>query len=116
MIEGRIMFIAFKFALSAAIIVAVSEIAKRSTSAAGFFAALPLTSVLILIWLHVDGQPPAVLGRFISAVCLGLIPGFAFLIPALILFRQGTGFYTTMAISTTCLAVAGYIYQRWMPF
>jgi F0F1-type ATP synthase assembly protein I len=46
-----------KYAITAAIVVLVSEIAKRSDKLGGFIAALPLVTVLALIWLHVEQQP-----------------------------------------------------------
>ena len=43
-----------KFAISAAILVAVSEISKRSSFMGGLIASLPLTSLLAMIWLWRD--------------------------------------------------------------
>jgi hypothetical protein len=45
-----------KYLITAAIVV-VSEAAKRSDKLGGFIAALPLVTVLTLIWLHVERQP-----------------------------------------------------------
>ena len=46
-----------KYAITAAIVVLVSELAKRSDKLGGFIAALPMVTVLALIWLYVDKQP-----------------------------------------------------------
>jgi len=46
------------FFLTAAVVVLVSELAKRSDKLGGFGAALPLVTVLALIWLYVEKQPP----------------------------------------------------------
>ena len=46
-----------KYAVTAAIVVLVSEVAKRSDRLGGFIAALPLVTVLALIWLHLEHQP-----------------------------------------------------------
>ena len=46
-----------KFAVTAAVIVLVSEVAKRSDKAGALIAALPLVTLLALVWLHVEGQP-----------------------------------------------------------
>jgi F0F1-type ATP synthase assembly protein I len=48
-----------KYAITAAIVVAVSEFAKRSDRLGALIAALPLVTVLTLIWLHVEKQPVA---------------------------------------------------------
>ena len=46
-----------KYAITAAVVVLVSEAAKRSDKLGGFIAALPLVTVLALVWLHVESQP-----------------------------------------------------------
>jgi len=48
-----------KYLITAAVVVAVSEAAKRSDRLGGLVAALPLVTVLTLIWLHVEQQPEA---------------------------------------------------------
>jgi F0F1-type ATP synthase assembly protein I len=46
-----------KYLLTAAVVVLVSEVAKRSDRLGGFLAALPLVTFLALIWLYVEKQP-----------------------------------------------------------
>ncbi len=45
-----------KYFLTAGIVVLVSELAKRSDKLGGFVAALPLVTILALIWLYVENQ------------------------------------------------------------
>ena len=46
-----------KYFITAAVVVLVSELAKRSDKLGGLVAALPLVTVLTLIWLYVEKQP-----------------------------------------------------------
>jgi hypothetical protein len=46
-----------KYFLTAAVVVLVSEVAKRSDRLGGFIAALPLITLISLIWLYIEGQP-----------------------------------------------------------
>ncbi|ELX08930.1 hypothetical protein Jab_2c09880 [Janthinobacterium sp. HH01] len=46
-----------KYLLTSAVVVGVSEFAKRSDRVGGLIAALPLVTVLALIWLYVEKQP-----------------------------------------------------------
>ena len=46
-----------KYVLTAAVVVLISELAKRSEKLGGFIAALPLITVLALIWMYVENQP-----------------------------------------------------------
>lgn len=47
-----------KYFLTAGVVVLVSELAKRSDKLGGLVAALPLVTVLTLIWLYVEQQSP----------------------------------------------------------
>lgn len=46
-----------KVLISALLVVAVSEIAKRSTGFAALVASLPLISLLAFVWLHLEASP-----------------------------------------------------------
>lgn len=46
-----------RYLITAAIVVGVSEAAKRSDRLGGLIAALPLVTVLALVWLYLDKQP-----------------------------------------------------------
>lgn len=50
-------WIVTKYLITAAVVVAVSEAAKRSDKLGAFIAALPLVTVLALVWLYVERQP-----------------------------------------------------------
>lgn len=51
------LWIITKYILTAAVVVAVSEAAKRSDKFGAFMAALPLITLLALVWLYVEKQP-----------------------------------------------------------
>jgi uncharacterized membrane protein (GlpM family) len=45
-----------KYLITAAVVVVVSEVAKRNDKFGGLIAALPLVTILTLIWLHAENQ------------------------------------------------------------
>jgi len=47
-----------KYLVTAAVVVAVSELARRSDKLGALLASLPLVTVLTLIWLYVEQQSP----------------------------------------------------------
>ena len=51
------LYLICKYLITAGVIVAVSETAKRSDQVGALIASLPLVTVLTLIWLHVERQP-----------------------------------------------------------
>ena len=46
-----------KYLMTAGVVVLVSELAKRSDKLGGLVAALPLVTILALIWLQLEDQP-----------------------------------------------------------
>ena len=50
-------YLIMKYLITAGVVVVVSEFAKRSDKLGGLIAALPLVTVLTLIWLYVEHQP-----------------------------------------------------------
>ena len=50
-------FYIFKLIFTASLIVCISEIAKLSDKLGGLIAALPLTTLLVISWMYIDGVP-----------------------------------------------------------
>ncbi|HWA37400.1 MAG TPA: DUF3147 family protein [Burkholderiales bacterium] len=50
-------WIVTKYLVTAALVVVVSEVAKRSDKAGALFASLPLVTVLALLWMYFENQP-----------------------------------------------------------
>ena len=46
-----------KYLTTAALVVVITELAKRSDKLGGLVAALPLVTILTLIWLQIENQP-----------------------------------------------------------
>ena len=52
-------YYAIKLVISALLIVAISELSKRSTFAGALLASVPIVSVLAMIWLYTDTRDVA---------------------------------------------------------
>ncbi|RVT47232.1 DUF3147 family protein [Rubrivivax albus] len=57
------LWLAVKYLVTAAVVVAVSEVARRSDKLGALIAALPLVTVLVLVWLQVEGQSNEKIGN-----------------------------------------------------
>ena len=66
------MYVVMKIIISAGIIAIVTEVARRFPAYGGVVAALPLVSLLSIIWLYVQGEQTANLSKF----ALGVLWGF----------------------------------------
>lgn len=91
-------YLIIKYLLTAAVVVAVSEIARRSDRLGALIAALPLVTVLTLIWLHVEKQPVDKLANHAWYTFWYVIPT----LPMFLLFPwllQRMGFWAALYIS-----------------
>ena len=101
-------YYAFKIAISVAVIVSVSEIAKRHSGFAALIAALPLTSLLAFIWLHVEGSSSAVIGGLSYQIFWLVIPSLVLFLSLPILLKFGINFWFSLFISAVA-TVACYL-------
>ena len=102
---------ALKIALSALILVAIAEVAKRSTFWAAALASLPLTSLLAFIWLYLDTGDTQKIAALSSGIFWLVLPSLLLFVLLPILLRNGLGFWASLAMSgaATALAYLGMI-------
>lgn len=101
-------YIVLKFAISAALIVAVSEISKRSSVVGGLFASLPLVSLLAMIWLYQDTRDTQKIAALSTSIFWLVLPSLALFLALPALLKRGVSFYPALVISTsTMLACYG---------
>ena len=102
---------ALKIGLSALILVAIAEIAKRSSFWAAALASLPLTSLLAFVWLYVDTGDTQKIAALSSGIFWLVIPSLLLFVLLPILLRSGLGFWFSLltASAATALAYLGMI-------
>jgi len=102
---------ALKIALSALILVAIAEVAKRSTFWAAALASLPLTSLLAFIWLYVDTGDTQKIAALAGGIFWLVLPSLLLFVLLPILLRNGLGFWFSLltASAATALAYLGMI-------
>lgn len=104
-----------KYLLTAAIIVIVTEVAKRSDKLGGLVAALPLVTVIALIWLYVEDQPQQKIANHAWYTFWYVVPT----LPMFLLFPTllpRIGFWPTLLASIVvtglCIAVFAYVVRQ----
>lgn len=88
-----------KIAVTTALIVLISEIAKRSSFAGALLASVPLISVLAMFWLYIDTKDVTKVSALSSSVFWLVLPSLALFITLPILLKQGLGFYLSISVS-----------------
>jgi hypothetical protein len=105
-----------KLLLSAAVIVAVSETAKRSGYWGGVIASLPLVSILALTWLHIDTHDSVKVAALAKSTLWFVIPSLPFFVVLPWMLQSGRSFVVSMLVAATVAAVAyiltGLILQK----
>lgn len=101
------LYLAIKTVITALIVVAVSEVAKRSPLLAGLLASLPLTSLLAIVWLFVDtGNTESVI-NLSRSILLMILPSLVFFVVLPLGLNAGFGFAGAL---TAAIAITGGTY------
>jgi len=98
-------YLIFKTVISAVIIVAVSEVSKRSSLLGAILASLPLVSYLGIIWLYIDTESKAKVAQLSRSVFWMVIPSLSFFIILPVLLKTELNFYLSLVISTVVMVV-----------
>ncbi|UTY59095.1 DUF3147 family protein [Massilia sp. erpn] len=104
-----------KYLITSMVVVAVSECAKRSDRLGGLLAALPLVTLLALVWLYVEKQPAEKIANHAWYTFWYVVPTlpmflvFPWLLPRL-------GFWPTLLacvlLTMVCFAVFAWVVKR----
>lgn len=100
------LYYTLKVLVSALLIVAISEIAKRSTGFAALVASLPLTSLLAFVWLHMEASPPERIAELSGQIFWLVLPSLLLFLLLPILLRQGWGFWLSLGVAAAATAGA----------
>lgn len=114
-LELSMAWLVIKYLLTSVVVVGVSEFAKRSDRIGALIAALPMVTVLALIWLHVENQPQARIANHAWYTFWYVVPTLPmFLVfPALL---PRLGFWPTLAacivLTIVCFAAFALLMKR----
>jgi F0F1-type ATP synthase assembly protein I len=95
-----------KLFVSALIIAAAAEIARRSALVGALIVSLPLTSVLTMIWLWQDGAEPTRIADFAGGILWLILPSLLLFIVTPLMLRHGFGFWNSLVAGCAATAAA----------
>ncbi len=101
---NEMLYYGVKVVVSALLIVAIAEIAKRSTGFAALVAAIPVTSLLAFVWLHMEASPPERIADLSTQIFWLVIPSLVLFLVLPTLLRHGLGFWTSLGLSVVATA------------
>jgi hypothetical protein len=100
-----LLFLIVRTLISAVIIVAVAEIAKRSAPLGALVASLPLVSVLSMIWLWHDTGDALRLAAYAETTFWYVIPSLPMFILIALLLRAGVSFWISLSVGIVVTAL-----------
>lgn len=110
------LYYTIKILLSSLIIVAVSEIAKRSSLLGAALASLPLTSLLAFVWLYLDTGDVQKVASLSSDIFWLVLPSLALFLVLPLLIKMGWGFWLSLAVAmlvtAACYGVMLLLFNR----
>jgi hypothetical protein len=88
-----------KIAVTTVLIVAISEIAKRSSFIGALLASIPLISVLAMLWLYIDTNDATKVSALATSVFWLVLPSLVLFVTLPLLLKHGLHFYMSISIS-----------------
>ena len=107
------LYLLVKALVSAMLIVAASETAKRYPGAGALISSLPLVSVLGMIWLWRDKPDVGNMASHAEATFWYVIPSLPMFLAIPALLRHGVGFWAALAAGCV-LTMALYSLLAWL--
>ena len=109
------MFTITKVAVTAILIVLISEVGKFNDKLGGLIAALPMVTILVVCWMYFEGVSENKIANHFKYTILFLIPtlpGF-FIVPFIL---PKVGFFSSLSIfvllSCLCIFLVNELYQK----
>ena len=105
------MFTITKLAVTAILIVLISEVGKFNDKLGGFIAALPMVTILVVCWMYFEGVANQKIANYMSFTVFFLIPT----LPMFILFPfliKKFGFILAIIISIAFTGLLIYLFNH----
>jgi hypothetical protein len=101
-----------KLIASVALILIASQVGRRFPSAAGLIATMPLTSLIVLMWLYTDAPAnTAALADYAKGALWGIGPTILFFLVAWLCLRRGWSMGPVLAAGFAAWGVGAILHQ-----
>jgi uncharacterized membrane protein (GlpM family) len=104
------MYLVTKAIVTAIIVILVSIISKKSTLIGGIFASLPLTSILVFIWMYAEDKNIPAIIDLSKIILLMIIPSLLFFIFLIVFLKKDMNFYAALSLSSALMFASYSLY------
>jgi len=113
--EIELPFLLIKYLTTAAVVILVSELAKRSDKMGALIASLPMVTFLVLFWLYFEKQPDSKIANHAYYTFWYVIPTLPMFLAFPSLFQR-FGFWAAIGLSVVitiiCFVVFAFVVRR----
>ena len=95
-----------KVLVTAVVVVAISELAKRSSLWGALLASLPLTSVLAFVWLYLDTRDSTRVADLAQGIFWLVLPSLLLFLILPWLLRAGWTFWPSLVVASAATAAS----------
>jgi hypothetical protein len=106
-------YLVLKAGISGVIIMAVSEIARRSPALGGLIASLPLISILGILWLWRDTGDAGRIAAHAEATFWFVLPSLPMFLALPYMLRHGVNFWLAMLVACGMTMIL-YLLTLWL--
>jgi uncharacterized membrane protein (GlpM family) len=101
-----------KLLITIAIIIFCSQVGKKAPTFAGLIATVPITTLMVLLWLWSDNPGDfKLMTDYTKGVLWGIIPTVFFFITVFLCFKKQISILPTAAVSFTIWLIAAIVHQ-----
>ena len=99
-----------KLSISVAMILLCTQIGRKMPTLAGLLAVMPLTGLIVLLWLYSDNPGNFdIMTEYVKGALWGIIPSILFFAVAFVCFRRHLSIWIVLAASFTIwLSLVGF--------
>ncbi len=107
------MRLALKLVIAFVIIIIASLVGRKQPTLAGLIAVMPLTGLVVLVWLYMDnpGNFP-LMAEYAKGAFWGIIPTMLFFLVAFLCFRKQIALPVVLLMSFAVWIFAAFVHQR----
>jgi uncharacterized membrane protein (GlpM family) len=103
---------AIKLIISVSIIIFCTQIGRKFPTLAGLIAVMPLTGLIVMLWLYNDNpNNSALMIQYTKGALWGIIPSILFFFVAFICFHRHLPLWMVLCASFTVWLVAAFVHQ-----
>jgi len=106
------MKLVIKLLISLCVIAFCTQMGRRLPTLAGLIAVMPLTGLLVLVWLYLDNPGnSALMTAYTKSALWGIVPTILFFLVAFACFRGGKPLWIVLTASFAVWLAAAFIHQ-----